>query len=162
MNDKEKYNNSFTTPENYFQEFEDRLFSKLDGTSIPMETGFEVPDTYFESVEDQLFQGISEERPSKVIPLFGKKLIGYAAAIAACTIIAFGIFTKSDSESVLELADIEAYLLDENLSLDSYDIAQVLTDDDIEAIHLDDEFLSDDILENYLLENIDDTTLLIE
>ncbi len=73
MKDK-KHTHGFNTPKDYFEDFEDRLFSKLSEDLIPKKTGFNVPDGYFNKIEDVILdkESFSKEK-SKVINLFSKK-----------------------------------------------------------------------------------------
>ena len=45
-----KNNDGFNTPKNYFEDFEDRLFSKIGEESLPKESGFAIPDGYFDQL----------------------------------------------------------------------------------------------------------------
>ncbi|MCB0464073.1 MAG: hypothetical protein KDC78_00145 [Aequorivita sp.] len=156
----------FKTPENYFEHFEERLFSKISEEKFPKSAGHTVPDGYFENMEDRVLNAvINSEKPTKVIPLFAKKYVGYAAAIAACLIIGFTVFnTKTDSSSLdsLQLVAIDTYIEDGNLNLDLYDLTTYIDDEDITNLNLDNHQFSETTLENYLLENVDEETLINE
>ena len=41
---KNIHNNGFKSPEDYFEDFEDRLFNKLSEDKLPKESGFKIPD----------------------------------------------------------------------------------------------------------------------
>src|SRR5690606_7790499 len=93
----------FKTPEKYFEKFEMQLFNKIEGENLPKSAGFKVPENYFESLDQRVLNTVTaSEKPTKVIPLFPKKYLGYAAAIAASLIIGFSIFNTSNSNATLD------------------------------------------------------------
>ncbi len=163
---KEKNIPDFKIPEGYFETFEERLFSKIAEEKFPKSRGFKVPENYFDKLEESVIGKVNaSEKPSKVIPLFPKKYFGYAATIAACLIIGFTIFnTKTDNSNLdsLQLAAIDTYIEDGNLNLDLYDLALFIDDEDINEISIKNNQFSDKALENFLLENLDEETLINE
>ena len=162
MKKEGKYKHGLKAPQDYFDGFEERLFSKISEEALPSKPGFEVPTGYFDSLEEKILSKVSMETVVKVIPLYKRKTFIYAASIAACLVLAFSIYTRNTTQELtLEIADIEAYFNEDRMDYDSYDVAQLLNEDDLEALSLESIF-SEEILEEYLLENLDDTTLLIE
>lgn len=163
---KNKNISGFKTPENYFESFEEHLFAKISEENFPKSTGHKVPDGYFQNLEDRVLKTvINSEKPKKVIPLFPKKYFGYAATIAACLLIGFTIFnTKTDNSSLdsLQLAAIDTYIEDGNLNLDLYDLTSYIDDEDFTDLNFDARQFSETALENYILENIDEETLINE
>lgn len=163
MKNEEKYNHGFKAPDDYFESFEERIFNKLKETELPEQHGFDVPDGYFENLEERLLQNIAQEKTVKVIPLFKRKTFLYAASVAACAALVFSIYTgNTDGVESLRIADIEAYINGDAMDLDSYDIAQLLSEDELDDLTIENDFFSQESLEDYLIENLDDTTLLIE
>ena len=163
MKKEEKYNHGFKAPEDYFQDFEERLFSKLKEAELPKDHGFDVPDGYFENLEERIQQNVTQEKTVKVIPLLKRKTFIYAVSVAACAALVFSIYTKNTSEEILlQIADIEAYIEGDAIDLDSYDIAQLLSEDELDNLGLENEIFSQENLEDYLIENLDDTYLIIE
>ncbi|MCZ4318325.1 hypothetical protein O4H26_04920 [Aequorivita viscosa] len=163
---KQKNTPNFKVPEGYFETFEERLFSKISEENFPKSTGFKVPDTYFENLDERVLAAVtSSEKPKKVIQLFPKKYFGYAAAVAACLLIGFTIFTNNDSESsldALQLAAIDTYIEEGNLNFDLYDLTSYIEDKDITNIDFEAQQFSDDDLEDYLLNNLDAATIINE
>lgn len=162
---KEKDIPDFKVPKSYFETFEERLFDKLAEEEFPNSAGFEVPDTYFDTLEDQVLKTIiTSEKSKKVIVLFPKKYFGYAAAIAACLLVGFMIFknepTKNISIDSLQLATIDQYINDGNLDMDVYDVSDYINDNDISDVNFEAQQFSETELKNYLLDNIDDETIL--
>jgi len=162
MNEEEKYKHGLKVPEGYFENFDERLANKISEEALPKTSGFKVPDGYFDTLEDRILQQVQKDNTVKVVPLYRRKSVVYITSIAACLALVFTIFTKDTIDPALEVADIEAYFNDGNIDYDSTDIAQLLTDADLESVALEDSDISIESLEDYLLENIDDTTLLIE
>lgn len=165
MEDK-KHKHGFNTPKDYFKNFDDRLFSKLSEGYIPKKDGFTVPEGYFNLFEETVLNRVKniKEQP-KVIPILSRKTITYAISIAACAVLVFSIINTNASKITLDnlqFTTIESYIEDGNLSFDSYDVALLLNDEDLENLFFDEEIFSEETLEKYLLENIDDTTLLLE
>ena len=163
---KNKNITGFKTPENYFEDFDTQIFSKIDEENLPKSAGFKTPNGYFENFEPNVLKAIeTSEKPQKVIPLFPKKYFGYAAAIAACLIIGFSIFnnkTTLTNLDALQLAAIDTYIEEGNLNMDLYDLTSFIDDEDINEINFEDKQFSDNALENYILENVDEETLINE
>lgn len=163
---KNKNITGFKTPENYFEDFDTQIFSKIDEENLPKSAGFKTPNGYFENFETNVLKEIeTSEKTQKVIPLFPKKYFGYAAAIAACLIIGFSIFnnkTTLTNLDALQLAAIDTYIEEGNLNMDLYDLTSFIDDEDINEINFEDKQFSDNALENYILENVDEETLINE
>jgi len=161
-----KHSNGFNTPKDYFDDFEERLFIKISEDSLPKESGFKTPEGYFDQLDAVILEGVeASEKQIKVVPLFSKKTIAYVVAIAACAILVFSL-TKTNSTindiNSIEITSIESYIEEGNIHIDSYDIASLLIEEDLNNLTSESEFISEDILEDYLLENIDDSSILIE
>jgi len=64
MNKNSKHiNTGFSTPDNYFNDFEEKLLSKLSieksESELPLETGFTTPNDYFENFEETVLHTLS-------------------------------------------------------------------------------------------------------
>lgn len=166
MKEKGKYKSGFKTPEEYFEGLDDKLMGSLKEDELPKQSGFEVPVDYFEQLEENVMASIASSAKVKVIPLYKRKSFVYVSSIAACLALLFTLYTKNidNTPTLSEVADaeIEAYLEESGLEYNSYDIAQMLTEDDLSGLPAAKSLFSEESLEDYLLENIDDTTLLIE
>jgi len=164
---KENKNSGFEIPKDYFEKFEERLFAKLDEDVIPKEAGFSVPGGYFDIVEEDIMKGVVKTKVDqpKVIGLNSRRVIIYVSSIAASVAIIFGLIGKystSESFNDLQISTIESYIEEGNVTIDSYEIASLLADEDIENGNFLSEPFSDESLETYLLDNIDDSSILIE
>lgn len=163
---RDKNISGFKTPENYFEDFNVQIFSKIEEENLPKSAGFKTPKGYFENLETQVLKTlVTSEKPQKVISLFPKKYFGYAATLAACLVIGFAIFNNKTSKTnldALQLAAIDTYIEEGNLNLDLYDLASFMDDEDIKEVNFESKQLSDNALENYILENVDEETLINE
>tara|TARA_R110000772_G_scaffold55661_1_gene127048 strand:+ start:1559 stop:2059 length:501 start_codon:yes stop_codon:yes gene_type:complete len=162
-----KYKSGFKVPENYFDNFEKRLFNTIESETLPKETGFKAPDGYFDNLEDTLLQKLNAtEKPQKVISLNSRRTWVYLTAIAACLTIIISMLIKD--ESIVKQIDsiktvtIENYIDEGYLELESYEVLALLDDDDLADLNFESDIFSEESLENYLLENSIEETLLIE
>lgn len=156
----------FKTPEKYFDNFEAELFARIEEEKLPKSAGFQVPKGYFDNLEEMIIaKEIPSRKPSKVIPLFTKRYIGYAAAIAASLIIGVAIFNSNQSKSTLDtiqLSLIDKYIDEGNLNMDLYDLTSYLEPHDIRIVDFENQHFSQTTLEDYLLENTDVEILIDE
>ena len=165
MKDK-KQNSGFNTPKKYFEDFKDRLFHKLREDLIPKESGFTTPKEYFDQLDSSILKNTDTTvHPSKVIQLFSKRTLAYAIAIAACATLIVSITNRNGSVNTIgniELTSIESYIEEGNLDMDSYDIASLLGNKELINIISEKEYISEEVIEDYLLEQIEDASILIE
>ncbi|WP_369994060.1 hypothetical protein [Winogradskyella sp.] len=153
----------FKTPENYFESFEDKLFERIcesESISDVQSTGFKVPKGYLNSVEDTVMHKLNEGE-TRVVKLSSRKKLYYIAGVAASLVFLIAIFFgKGGSTEELSLEMVETYF--ENSDLDSYELAQLLSDADIleeDFILIETEY-NEENLESYLLENTDIESIL--
>lgn len=157
-------NNGFDIPEDYFDVFEERLLQKLEKHKLPKSTGFILPKNYLENVESNIESKLkSTYKKTNIIPLFTKKTLYYALAIASCAILIITLTTKNTSIEDLNnipISSLESYLEEEQIGITTYDIASLLN---TEEIVLEENILiENEEIENYLLENLDNTLLILE
>ena len=162
---KEKIHNikssGFKAPEDYLENFEDRLFERFktkETIDDINDSGFTTPEGYFESLDDKIFNKL-EDKP--VIKLNARKTFYSIAGIAASLVLLFAIFINNDNDTQEVSAEmVETYF--ENSDLDSYELAQLLVEADI----LEEDFTvietkyNEENIESYLLENTDIETIL--
>ncbi len=168
-NNKSKYHrrSGFKLPENYFQEFEMQIMDTVSAEkadSFPqMTSGFKVPEGYFEKFEDRLLEKIDSP---KVISLFRKRKFYYAAAIAATFIgivstLLLNPFGKETTNSA-EVAAIEQYIDDGNLDFNSDDISTFMYDQGYVIDNISNTGINDEVVVDYLNENVEDPTLIFQ
>jgi len=164
---KKDKKNSFNTPEGYFENFNDRLMDRIqneeaqeDGAIIPKTDGFAVPDGYFDVItNDVLSKTVGKE--TKVIPLKSNRNFYYSvAAVAAIFILIFSLTWNSTSEPItfddLANAEIESYLENTDFEMTSYEIAEVVSLEEMELTDMLGDDFEDDIIMEYLDENVED------
>jgi hypothetical protein len=160
------HKNKFKTPEGYFEDFNERLFARMEAEEnepntdfLPKSDGFGIPDSYFENVYPKV-QSKLENNTSKVVSLSRYKTFYYAAA-AVAVIFVLSLTWKANQEQPLNFenlasADIETYLEDYDLGLSSYEIAETVNLDDISISDITEKTLEDESILEYLDENVDD------
>jgi hypothetical protein len=116
----------FKVPSNYFEEFSESIFSKIQEEEIPQETGFNTPEAYFEKVEETILSNINFPKKKKRLHL---KVIYTISSIAAAIVLYFGISQYQKPETVsfdsLTTTDIQEWIAKGNMNIDSYDIASI-------------------------------------
>jgi len=154
-------NNPFKTPEGYFEKLTDKVIGKLseEELDLPAEDGFVVPDNYFENFHANLQSTLNIEE-TKVIPLTSyRNYYLVAASIAALVLVYLG-FNYTTSEDLtfenLAEADIESYFENNEYDLSTYEIAEVLPIDELEINDILTNRFDEEILIEYLDENIKD------
>ena len=159
--------NSFNTPEGYFESFNDRLMDRIQkeeaneaDSIIPKTDGFAVPDGYFDEVTPTVLSKINTKEP-KVIPLKANRRFYYGIAVAAAIfIVIFSLNWESNPEPLtfddLATAEIEAYFENTDLEMTSYEIAEEVSLEKLELNDILGDDLEDDIIMEYLDENVDD------
>ncbi|MCM8570772.1 hypothetical protein NE848_15355 [Gramella jeungdoensis] len=167
-------NSGFKAPQDYFENFEERMMRRLqeqEAVKLPVkESGFSVPDGYFERLDEKILKRTVDERP-RVISLFKKEYLFYAAAVAAIFILMLGNFFQTESDQPLGWDDIEISAM-ENYIDEGYEMGFIeLNTSDYSDLILKDGKLIDDsdfysvnseAVFDYLDENIEDPTYILE
>lgn len=165
--DKQKHTSGFKVPKGYFEAFEENLFTKLASEDLPKETGFTAPEGYFDTLEETLMQHPDiSGKETKVRSLFITNKIKYAVAIAASIVLVVLLFNQNkaialDINSVDYLA-IENYINEGELDFDVYDVSNLLSENSNSSLNYETETISEENMENYLLETVDESILLNE
>ncbi|WP_203255752.1 hypothetical protein [Hyunsoonleella ulvae] len=155
----------FKTPKDYFDTFDEKLLENIKTNEVlpnTMVSGFKTPNSYFDGLEDSIIKTLSDDKDTKVIPLFSKKNIVYISSIAAAVLllISLSIFNTTTEYDDLETQTVENYIIDTNIS--SYEIAALLSEEEL----IEDTFvelnLEDESIEAYLLDASDIESLMIE
>ena len=150
----------FKVPTNYFDEFENHLFKKINEEVLPKNIGFKTPTEYFNKLDIKIKRkNNSKSKEGKLIPIVSKKTFMYAASIAAIVILVFSVLKNSPPVYTLEeieISNIENFINEGNIQLKQYEISILFTDEILNNITSNQSRLSGNQLENYLLENIND------
>jgi hypothetical protein len=141
---------------------EDKTF--LESLNPP--SGMKVPAGYFDDFEKEMLARIKEETKSEeslVIPIHKKSntvriltWLSVAASIMVAVFLYTNSTTKIDTEQQFseETTDWDYYEVDEYL------LAENFTEEELEAVSVSDEFLSDEEIYDYILqENYSEFTL---
>jgi hypothetical protein len=162
---KQTKNNSFKTPEGYFEEFTDKLMGRLSeekSTSTNLDIkkdGFTVPKGYFESLNEKILSQIAEQE-TKVVPLHRyRAYYSVAATVAAIVVLALGIVfntSKAVTFDSLAKSDIEYYFENNDIDLTAVEIAEVFPIDDLDIGDIMNQKLNEDNIIDYLNNHVDD------
>lgn len=156
-----KSKDSFDIPKGYFKDFENSVFEKIN--SEKKEKEFNIPENYFDTIEDNVLKKINSE--VKVISLQSKILKTLIpASIAASILLVFSLsFFNSNNETdlmaTLNTAEIENWLDNGYIDIDTHEIESLYTDEELENIELENTF-DDENLINYL-DDIDLESLIL-
>ncbi|MCH4822881.1 hypothetical protein ML462_06815 [Gramella lutea] len=164
----------FKVPENYFENLEERMMQKFDDSKslLPSEknSGFKVPDSYFENLEDKILAR-SAKKESKVINLFKKEYLYYAAAVAALFIMMIGDVFKTRPEYTpgwddLEISAMENYI-DEGyemgyIELNTSDYSEFISKNEQLIDEEDFNDINSEAAFDYIDENIDDPSFILD
>lgn len=166
-NTGDTYKHGFKTPDGYFEDFEARVFDESSISKLPDTSGFKVPDGYFEAFDAaKLLTAASAKESPKVIQLFRNNYVRYTAAIAASVLLMLSIVRDNTSGigsiDDIELTAISEYIEDEDVDFDTFDVIALLQDEELTNLNTQNQYVTDEILEAYLLEALDDATLLTE
>ena len=152
----------FSTPKDYFDSVEDTVFNKLGKEFIKTES-FDIPKDYFDTLEDRIFLRLKEEKviEPKVISLNSRiKKVLVPLAVAASLLLIFMInYNNNSSINTVAETEIDKWIEDDLISLDSYEIAEVFNDVDLSDDDTYDEdaelleYLNGTDVESMILEN---------
>nr|WP_321233163.1 hypothetical protein [uncultured Psychroserpens sp.] len=153
----------FKTPKDYFSKVEEQILNEVKVIDKAEHSGFEVPESYFEKVESNILDTIALENNTKVVSLISWKKVTYTTAIAACLVLMFNVFFNT-SEKVtfesIEITSIENYIETEDYT--AYELASLLTEDELNKDNFIDTEISETTLEDYLLDHVEVEDLILE
>ena len=165
MKDKQ-HKEGFDLPNDYFEEFETRLFSRINIETLPKDSGFKAPEGYFNELDQRILDQVKKPiHEVKVISILSRKTILYAASIAAIAVLIFSLATNNNevlSIDDIEFSSIKTYIEEGNIEIENSDLSLLFTEEELSALTLEENFISEEILSEYLLENINDSSILIE
>lgn len=167
---KYKSKSGFKTPPSYMDDFEARLFEKMNLTSTKADgksSGFQVPEIYFNNLEHQLTaKVVSENKKGKTISLISKKQMYYVASIAAIFIVLFSVMPlkspEANSLDNLNASTLETYIQEEDLDLNYNDISNLIFEEGLIIESLESYTYSDQAVFEYLNENIENSEFILE
>lgn len=162
MKDK-KHIHGFKVPQDYFDNLEERIMQNVAMDQLPKDTGMRVPDGYFEQLENRVMaQTIKpEKKKSKVI-----KLNSWWKVAIAASVIGFGIWLLPMNPGANEISDpmvnaeftIDRYIDDMIFDMPDASLIEMIDDYDIDMSFNNQ--INKEEVEEYLMENLDFSTLL--
>ena len=161
---KNKYTRGFKVPENYFDSVEETILQRLDESELPEKSGFTTPEGYFDGLEDQLLDIVStSEEQTGVISLISRRNAAIVLGIAACLAVIITVALNNDNASSdsFDLATVTDYIDEGYLELSTYEVSNLLEEEQLEELTLA-PLTTEESIEDYLLEHIDENNLLIE
>ena len=163
----------FKVPSGYFENLEDSLCDKvfneekqLPKTMLPKDSGFNIPEAYFDNLEDLLVEKVQTKSP-KVIQLNFRKTFYYAAAIAAVFVGLYStVFNHGNKQSTswddVELSAIESYIDDGYIDLSDAEFSNMIIEDGYIIEESDFATLNSNAVFDYINENVEDPTYILE
>lgn len=162
----------FKIPENYFEDFEAKALDSIclepGGLNASgNDSGFRVPLDYFETLESKIYEEIeNSESKGKVIPMHRTRKFYYYAAVAAIFVglISTQLFNpvQDNSFDSIELSALEAYMDSGNIDFNYNEISSMIYEEDYVFDNITKSNLSDDAVFEYLNENIEDPSIILE
>jgi hypothetical protein len=156
---KQNKHDGFTTPQGYFEEFNDHLQQRLEreGLDLPHGDGFKVPEGYFNDLNSQLLLKIKTEGP-KTIPLFPYKKFLYpaVAAVAALLLILALQWSKTETYTFegLAVTDMDRYFEVYDYGMTTYEMAEIVPVDQLEVHDIVQTPLKEENIIEYLNNNL--------
>lgn len=163
INQKAGKKTGFSTPENYFDSFNESLDSLTTSRKFSKQSAFKTPSNYFNSVENNILTKIKleENKKIKVIPLY-QKVLKFMPVVAAATILIFIGLNYFNTQNLsafdkITQADISSWYENGYGNTNNSELAIVLDTADFEEDILPS--INDNNLEDYI-NTIDDSSLL--
>lgn len=126
-------------------------------------TGFTTPEGYFEAFQQKIMQNLPVQEEPKVISIFAKRrtwiMSAAAVLVLALMVPVYTNFYKTDEE--IDTASIENYIAYQS-NISQYDLINLMDNEDIQSLNVDlaleDQTIEDILttttnLENYIYEN---------
>lgn len=126
---------------------------KLDQKKI--ETGFKVPEQYFDQFEEKIMRRLADstdDRETAVIPLWKKRTFWYAAA--AVLVVCLGSYLATQRYTTSSDPETLEHYLAYHTSINQFDLLTVLDTSDIRAL-AQDLPVEDSAIEDFITNNPD-------
>ncbi len=165
LSDKE----GFSTPDSYFDTVADNVLEKIEKEksylstlTLDKQTGFKTPENYLESVEETTIAKLNNEKKSvKVInfrSILLKRVIPLVAAASITLLLILNYNSKPLTFENVASTEIEQWIENDLIVFDTYEIAEVYNDTELEntIIFAEDElveYLDGTDIESLLLDN---------
>lgn len=153
----------FKVPKDYFNTLEDSILSEIKLKELSSVSGFKTPKDYFETLEDRIIEKTSNKKTPKVISIFNKRNLVYISSVAAAVLLLFNlsIFKNTTTWASLDTETVEDYMMSEDV-LDSYEIASLLTTEELNNADFIEIDFNENNIETYLINHLDIEDLYFE
>lgn len=147
-----KEKQTYHTPPQYFENFQDRLESEIALQEIlgdQKTSGFTVPENYFSTLSRKLSQIPTQQQNPEPAVIQLKPRYWSAIAVAASALLLFGLWinTNNSTTNTADIEDIAAYLDTESATLYTEDILSLLSEEDLNSIVLSESTQDQDIID---------------
>ena len=143
-------NPGFKAPSNYFEEFSNTLFTRIQEEQIPQKTGFITPESYFIDIEETILSRIDFQKKRNHTKI---RILYTITTVAAAIILYFGLSEYQQPATVsfdsLTTVDIENWIISGNMNIDSYDIVSIGAEN-VWSSNLEMDKISNEEINNYL------------
>ncbi|ADY30375.1 hypothetical protein [Cellulophaga lytica] len=154
-------NSGFKMPESYLDNFSEKLNNTIaqEQSAIPKKEGFTVPDNYFDSIHQNIQTKLNQKTEPKVIKLssFKKRLYATSSIAAVVAILIAAVVFNNSSTPIsfqdIAASDIESYFDENDIDFPTYDLAQIISIDDINVSDVTESEINEDEIMNYLESN---------
>lgn len=152
----------FKVPKDYFNNLEDISLTEIKLKTQFETTGFKTPNNYFNTIEERVFSTILEKLQVKIVSIARKKQLLYLSSIAAVITILVSVFIVNNNSNwgKIDYETVENYMIEEDFS--SYEIASLLTNDDLNELNFTKYHLNETLIETYLLDHLEINDLITE
>lgn len=170
---KEIKSSGFKVHENYFENLEAQLLDLTTNSSAKPKaleavgsSGFKTPEAYFENLEDELLAKLPKKKQGKLVQLFNKEILAYAAAIAAIVMALGGsLFLNNNPVTTwdnIELSILEDYIEENRIDFSTQEISSFLFQDGYVIDQTDFNSVSSEAVFEYLDDNMEDPDNIFE
>ncbi len=149
-----------TTPENYFENVEDTILKKIQKEKHKKTHGFSMPKEYLETLENSVLSKLNTHKSITILSFkknIFKRVIPLAVAASLLILLFFNYQQKSINMDVVTSIEIEQWIENDLITLDSYELTEVFYDTDLENTPI---FKEEELIE--YLNGIDIESILLE
>ena len=158
---RQRKESGFVSPENYFDKIENKILLQTINNSKKL-TGFKTPSNYFENLEQSILGRISSNKPIKIVKLLSNNYLKIVGLSIAASLLLFFSLNKFESNNQLfdlnniEISEIENWMDEDLITFSSYDIVDTFGDLNLNGL---DNYSEDEIIDYLNEEHIDNLIL---
>ncbi len=164
----------FSVPSNYFEELNGQLLEMVEQNNESFRlakespsSGFKTPGDYFENLEEKILsEAQKDKKQPRVISLFKKEYLYYAAGIAAIVIaLANTLFINpvtQDSWESVEVSVLESYINGNDIEFSTNELSTFLYEEGGNIENASFSEMNTEVMFDYLDQNIEDPSFILE